>query len=186
MNWPLLPLAWQAPVIATLCVAAALAGCTINPVAVDNAVLQPNQGLLVMQIKSNAFAKINFDDYDPNYGFAAQMKHELLTGSKGYVVADARQKKYIVMPVNAGDYMWTNFEAYPKATHLEKTNKFKIVANTITYIGQLDIFIADMRFTLHVSDQSADMRSNLAANFPGYLKTMPMVTELADVHLTPR
>lgn len=163
-----------------------LTGCTVNPVAVDNATLKPNQGLLVMQIKSNAFAKLNFSEYDSHYGFATRLKHELLTGSAGYVVADRREKKYVVMPVNAGEYMWTNFEAYPKMAEMNQSNKFTIVANSITYIGQLDIFIADMRYSLRVTDQVDDMRKHLAGTFPGYLQSMPVVTNLADLHLDPK
>ncbi len=104
-----------------------------------------------MQIKSNAFAKLNFVEYDSHYSFATRLKHDLLTRSAGYVAADRREKKYVVMTVNAGQYMWTNVEAYPKMGEMNRSNKFTIAANTITHIGQLDIFIADMRYTLNVT-----------------------------------
>lgn len=173
----------RAATISMLWIFAGLAGCTINPVAVDSAVLKPKQGLLVMQIKSNAYAKLTFVDYDANYSFSDRMKHDLVTGYKGYVTSDDRHKKYIVMPIDAGDYMWETFTSHPKTAYLDRTNKFKIVANSITYIGQLDIFVADMRYSLKVSDQVDDMRKYLGENFPGYLKSMPVVTNLADMHL---
>ena len=167
---------------AIACISIALAGCTrVQVVAVDSAPLQPKQGLLVMQIKSNAYARLNYVDYKPEYSIADKLSHEFI-GSKGFVLANARAKQYIVMPMDAGDYAWMDSYIAGKSARMDAKSKFTIVANTMTYIGQFDIHVDDMRYGIHVVDQGDDMRTYLAMQYPGYVKAMPMVKQLAEMH----
>jgi hypothetical protein len=150
------------------------AGCTsVQVVAPDSAPLQPKQGLLVMQIKSNASARLN--------SIADKLSHEFI-GAKGFVLANARQKQYIVMPMDAGDYAWMDSWIAGKSARMDAKSKFTIVANAITYIGQFDIVADDTRYSMRVVDQADDMRRYLGDAYPGYLKSMPMVKQLAAIH----
>lgn len=172
----------NAAIIAMLWLFAALAGCTtVQVVAVDKTPLQPKQGLLVMQIKSNAYARLNYVDYKSEYSVADKLSHEFI-GSKGFVLADARAKKYIVMPMDAGDYAWMYSYIAGKGARMDPKNKFTIVANSITYIGQFEILAGETRYSMHVVDQDDDMRRYLGEVYPSYLKSMPMVTQLAELH----
>jgi hypothetical protein len=158
------------------------AGCTsVQVVAADSAPLQPKQGLLVMQIKSNASARLNYVDYKSDYSIADKLSHEFI-GSKGFVLANARQKQYIVMPMDAGDYAWMDSWIAGKSARMDAKSKFTIVANAITYIGQFDIVADDTRYSMRVVDQADDMRRYLGDAYPGYLKSMPMVKQLAAIH----
>ena len=42
-----------------------------------------------MQIKSNAYARLNYVDYKSDYSIADKLSHEFI-GSKGFVLAKAR------------------------------------------------------------------------------------------------
>lgn len=157
-----------------------LSACeTVQVVAVDNTPLLPNQGVLVMQIKSNSYARFNYIDYKSQYTFADALSQNII-GSKGFVLANARLKQYIVMRMDAGDYAWMNI-ALPGTANgaVDEKNKFTVKANTLTYIGQIDLFVDDKRFALHVTDESEDMRRYLAETFPAYTRSLPMVKELA-------
>jgi hypothetical protein len=165
-------------------ICAALVGCAppvTQVVATDRALLLPNQGLLVMQVRSNAFARLNFIDYKDEYSLADKMKHEF-TSSKSFVLANARNKQYIVMPMDAGDYSLKNVEFHPKSGHVDEKNKFTVVANRINYIGQFNLIAGDSRYSMRVADEEADMRAYLAASYPGYLQSLPMVKALAQLH----
>lgn len=163
-------------------ICAALAGCaTPAPALVDQAVLRPRQGLLVMQLKSNSYARLNYVDYKGEYSAMDKLKHNFVAAG-GSVVADARLKKYVVMPMDAGDYAWLNFGVIDKRASMDPKNRFTIVANSINYIGQFDIVVADMRYSIHVADQADDMRRYLALSYPGYLNSMPMAVNLAKLH----
>lgn len=157
-----------------------LSACeTVQVVAVDSTPLLPNQGVLVMQVKSNSYARFNYIDYKSKYTFADSLSQNII-GSKGFVLANARLKQYIVMRMDAGDYAWMNI-ALPGASNgaVDPKNKFTVKANTLTYIGQIDLFVDDKRFSLHVADEAEDMRRYLAESFPAYSKSLPMVKDLA-------
>jgi hypothetical protein len=172
-------LARRAALTGLACVCAALTGCiTPQVVATDRAALLPNQGLLVMQLKSNAHARLNFVDYKDDYSAVDKLKHEFI-GSKAFAIADARVKKYIVMPLEAGDYALMNMALGTQSGHVSEKNKFTVVAGQINYIGQFNIVVGDTRYRMRVADEDADMRAYLAASYPGYLQSLPMVKALA-------
>lgn len=158
-----------------------LAGCVHTPTAVDGEGLKSNQGLLVLKIRSNVNARLGFLDFTGESTFGNRFA-ENMVGPKGFVFAKP-EEKYVVIPLDAGDYMWSKIEVYPMFAWLHASNKFKVVPNSITYIGDIRVNIVDKRFALKVTDREYDMREYMAATYPAYLKSMPIVKSLADIRL---
>jgi hypothetical protein len=158
-----------------------LTGCVSTPVAVDGAGLKPNQGLLVLRITSNVNARLGFLDYVNTSTFGNRFA-ENLVGPKGFVHATT-EEKYVVIPLDSGDYMWSKIEIYPKFAWLHASNRFKVMPNSITYIGDIRVNVAESRFSLRVSDGEQEMRGYLAKTYPAYLKSMPIVKTLAELRL---
>ena len=142
----------------------ALAGCAISPTTPDGAGLKSNQGLLAFHVASNADAQLSFVDYASTSSFGSRSS-ENMVGPKGSLRIKAGEIFYVV-PLDAGDYMFSKFTVYPRFAWLQATNRFKVRAKTITYIGHIGIRVADNRFDLRAQDRELEMRTYLAETYP--------------------
>jgi hypothetical protein len=158
-----------------------LAGCVHTPAAVDGGGLKPNQGLLVSRIQSNVSARLGFLDFVGESTFGNRFA-ENLVGPKGFVHAKP-EEKYVVIALDAGEYMWSKIEVYPKFAWLHASNKFKVAPNSITYIGDIRVHVLDKSFSMKVTDRETDMREYMATAYPAYLQSMPVVKTLAELRL---
>ncbi|MDQ1922539.1 hypothetical protein [Massilia pseudoviolaceinigra] len=158
-----------------------LTGCAFTPRAVDGQELKPNQGLLVLKIRSNVNARLGFLDFAGESTFGNRFAENML-GPKGFVFATP-EERYVVIAFDAGEYMWSKIEVYPMFAWLHASNKFKVAPNAITYIGDIRVNVLDRRFSLKVSDREHAMREYLASTYPEYVKSMPIVKMLAELRL---
>lgn len=159
----------------------ALSGCAVSPTTPDGAALRPNQGLLVFHASSNADAMLSFVDYANTSTFGSRFG-ENMVGPKGTFRIKAGQTFYVV-PLDAGDYMFSKFTVYPKFAWLQATNRFQVRANTITYIGHIGIKVADSRFGLQALDREMEMRTYLSETYPAYFKAMDFHKSFAELNL---
>lgn len=155
-----------------------LVGCVITPSAVDGEKLKPNQGLLVLKVSATENARLGFLDYSDTSTFESRFA-ENMKGPKGFVFAKT-EPKYVVIPLDAGEYMWSKVEKYPHFAWLQASNRFRISPNSITYIGDIRLNFEGGRFQMRVADREAEVRQYLYGNFPVYLLTMPIVKSLAE------
>lgn len=164
-----------------LALLAALWGCSSVPVAKDGETLRPQQGLLVFHVTSNADARLSFLDFSSASTFGSRFG-ESMTGPKGAFRIKAGETFYVV-PMDAGEYMWSRFDVYPRFAWLQATNRFRVRANAITYIGHIRIRVVDQRFTLQASDREFEMRTHLAQTYPSYVRSMPFEKSIAELRL---
>jgi len=158
-----------------------LCACAMVPTAKDGETLKPNQGLLAFHVTSNADAGLSYVDYSSTSTFGSRFG-ENMVGPKGMFRIKAGETFYVV-PLDAGDYMFSKFDMYPKYAWLQATNRFKVSANTITYIGHIRINIKDNRFGIQAMDRELDMRTYLADTFPAYFKSMDFKKSFAELSL---
>lgn len=160
--------------------ALALGGCA-TPHAVDGEPLRKGHGLLAFHVNSNADAFLSFVDYADTSTFASRFG-ENMVGAKGSLVIKAGEKFYL-MPVPAGDYMFSKFTMGNKFAWLQATNRFKVRAGAITYIGHIRVQVANDRFGLRAQDRELDMRTHLAEVYPGYFQAMDFEKSVAELNL---
>jgi len=168
---------WLALVFAV----AALAGCAVSPTTTDGAGLKSNQGLLAFHVASNADASLSFVDYASSSSFGSRFS-ENMVGPKGQLRIKAGETFYVV-PLDAGDYMFSKFTVYPQFAWLQATNRFKVRANTITYIGHIGIRVADKRFDIRARDRELEMRTYLAETYPKYFQAMDLQKSFVELNL---
>jgi hypothetical protein len=160
---------------------AALCGCATVPAAKDGEALNANQGLLAFHVTSNSDAGLSFVDYSNTSTFGSRFG-ENMVGPKGMFRIKAGETFYVV-PLEAGEYMFSKFTAYPRFSWLQATNRFKVSAHTITYIGHIRVNVTDSRYSLQVSDRELDMRTYLADTYPAYFKSMNFEKSFAELRL---
>ncbi|MES3020679.1 MAG: hypothetical protein V4857_03740 [Pseudomonadota bacterium] len=174
---------WRASASAFVLVAlVGLQGCVFTPKAEDGRELTPKQGLLVLKISSNVDARLGFMDFKNESSFGIRFAEDLI-GPTGFVFGKKDEEKYVVIPLDAGDYMWSKIEVYPKYAPLHASNKFTVVANSINYIGDVRIYSQDSSFSMRVVDREEAMRDYMSSKYPEYLKNMPVVKTLAEMRL---
>ncbi len=160
----------------------ALCGCAL-PNAKDGAALTPKQGLLAFHVSSNADGAVSYVDYADTSTFVGRLGEEFM-GPKGLFRITAGESFYLV-PVDAGEYMFSKLTVAPRFAWLQATNRFKVKANTITYIGHIRLNVTDSRFGLQVRDQELDMRAYLAGKYPVYFQAMDFEKSFAELSLQP-
>ncbi|NML45679.1 hypothetical protein HHL11_18165 [Ramlibacter sp. G-1-2-2] len=158
-----------------------LCGCATSPTTTDGASLRPNQGLLAFHVTSNADAFLGFGDFASTSTFGSRF-NENMVGAKGQLRIKAGETYYMV-PLDAGDYMFTKFTVHPKFAWLQATNRFKVRANAITYIGHINIKVTDSRFSIQALDHELEMRTYLADTYPAYFKAMDFQKSFAELSL---
>jgi hypothetical protein len=159
----------------------ALCGCAMVPAAKDGETLNPNQGLLAFHVTSNADAGLSFADYSSDSTFGTRFG-ENMVGPKGMFRIKAGETFYVT-PLDAGEYMFSKFTVYPRFAWLQGKNRFKVSANTITYIGHIRINVKDNSFGLQAFDRELDMRTYLADAYPAYFKSMVFQKSFAELSL---
>lgn len=173
-------LAWRSAIVCLISVLV-LSGCAVVQPARDADTLKPNQGLLAFYVVSNSDAMLTYGDYVSESTFGTRFSEEMI-GPKGVFRIKAG-KTYQLVPMDAGEYMFSKFNVYPRFAWLQSTNRFKVEAGAITYIGHIRVDVADMRFGLQAVDQELDMRTYLADAYPAYFKSMPFKKSVALLHL---
>ncbi len=164
----------------TVFVLSCISGCVHAPVTVDGGGLKKNQGLLVLKIQSNVKIRLTFVDFVDQLAFGNPLAE--LVGPVGYVHGTI-DEKYAVIPLDAGDYMWSKIEVYPLFSRFYGSTKFKVVPNSLTYIGDISVNVTDKRFSIVVTDGDYQMREYVASNYPEYVKSFPIVKMLAEFRL---
>jgi len=167
--------------ILIMCMVMALSGCAAVPPARDGEVLNPNQGLLAFYVDSNADAFLSFTNYANESTFGSRFSEEMIGPKGGFQIKAG--KTYHVIPADAGDYMFSKLTVYPRFAWLQSTNRFKVVANSITYIGHIRVHVAERGFNLQAIDQELDMRTYLSDTYPAYFKSMDVQKSVAQLHL---
>lgn len=158
-----------------------LTGCTITPKAVDGVQLQPVEGLLVLKCSSNASAFLSYLEFNSESTFGSRFQ-ENLVGAKGGIRFEEGEK-YVVIPLKAGDYMWSKLTLGNRYAWLQSSNKFHIHPNSITYIGDIRLFISSEKFKLTVTNRSESMRDYIKQNYPKYFESLSFETAIADLNL---
>jgi hypothetical protein len=157
--------------IAIVCFVMALsAGCATVDQARDGEALKPNQGLLALYVISNSDAILMYKDNASEAAFGTRFS-ENLKGTTGVVPIKAG-KNYVLVPANAGEYVFSKFGAHPRYGQVESTSRFKVTANSITYLGHIRAHVTEMGFKLQTVDRELDMRTYLADAYPMYFKSM--------------
>lgn len=157
-----------------------LTGCVTAPTTTDGAPLKAKQGLLVFHVASNADADLSYGDYAPDP--KSSRSRENLIGPQGQFHFSAGEMFYVV-PLDEGDYMFGKFTVGNKFAWLQSTNRFKVNANAITYIGHIAVRVADNRFGLRAVDRELEMRTYLAEKYPEYFKKMGFQKAFAEFDL---
>jgi hypothetical protein len=170
---------WRGLLVA-ICALMITACATTDNVA-DGAALSPGQGLLVMKVNANITARLSFQEFSKETGFGSRFAENML-GSKGVILVKDGEK-YWVLPVDAGEYMWSKFEFGNRFANLHTSNRFRVKLNTITYIGDLNIYVSGSKFQIRAADDESAMRTYLQKNYPTYLNTMPFEKVIAQLRL---
>ncbi|RYY93810.1 MAG: hypothetical protein EOO24_26050 [Comamonadaceae bacterium] len=159
----------------------ALAGCAVSPTTTDGAALQPNEGLLVFHVGSNSDALLSYVDYAEVSTFISRLG-DGMGGERGQLRIKSGDTFYVV-PLAAGEYMFSKFHTASGYDWLQATNRFRVQANTITYIGHIAIRVDVRRYSIQVRDREPQMRTYLANTYPVYFKGMDFQKKFAELKL---
>lgn len=157
-----------------------LAGCVTAPTTPDGAPLKAKQGLVAFHVTSNADVGLSYGDYAPDPRLSRH--RESLIGPPAQFRFQAGEMFYVV-PLDEGDYMFGKFTVGNQFAWLQSTNRFKVNANAITYIGHISVRVADKRFGLRAVDRELEMRTYLAEKYPEYFKKMGFQKAFAEFNL---
>jgi hypothetical protein len=160
---------------------AGLTGCVTAPTTTDGAELKAKQGLLVFHVTSNADAGLSYGDYAPESTFGSRYRENVI-GPQGLFRFKAGEMFYVV-PLDAGEYMFGKFTVGNQFAWLQSTNRFKVNANAITYVGHINVRVADNRFGLRALDRELEMRTYLAEKYPDYFKKMDFQKAFVELNL---
>lgn len=158
-----------------------LASCAIVPTAKDGEPLKPGQGLLAFHVTSNADSSLSYVDFANVSTFGSRWT-EYMAGPKGALRIKAGETFYVV-PLQAGDYMFSRFDVYPQFVWLQATNRFQVRPDAITYIGHIRVRVADSRLSLQAFDRELEMRTHLSETYPSYFRAMPLQKSIAELRL---
>jgi hypothetical protein len=161
--------------------AIALTACASVRNAKDGETLKPNQGLLAFHVTSNADAALTYVDFAKESTFGSRFGEEMV-GPKGQFNIKAGETYYVV-PLDAGEYMFSKFMVYPRFAWLQATNRFKVQANKVTYIGHIRIGVKDSSYGIRAADRELEMRSYLADAYPTYFNSMGLEKSIAELRL---
>jgi hypothetical protein len=159
----------------------ALVGCSAAPTAKDGESLKPNQGLLAFKVTSSEDAVLSFIAFSSETSFGSRLA-EYTIGPKGKIHVSSGEKYYMI-PLEAGDYMWSRLDVGHRFAPLQAHNRFRVRANSITYVGNFRLIVIDDKFTLSVSDREEDIRKYIEETYPSYSKSMSFEKVIAEVRL---
>lgn len=159
----------------------AVAACATRDSAPDGEALKPEQGLLAIKIISNTSALLNYQEYSSESSFGSRFAENMM-GAKG-ALSIRPGEKYWVLPVEAGEYMWSKISMGNLFANLHTSNRFRVKPNTITYVGDITITLNDRRIRFVARDGERAMRDHLEQNFPSYSKSMRFEKVMAELRL---
>lgn len=159
-----------------------LVGCATTASAPDGARVKPSQGVLALNLSSNAKGFLSFVPYDEK-SYSARMSEDYF-GPKG-TIEIVEGERYLILPLDVGEYMWSRVTLNHKVGSLFSTTHFTVRPGVIVYIGHIRIVAGDTKFNIGSVDREDDMRAHLKANFPVYSQSMPFEKLLAEFHLGP-
>lgn len=173
--------------VASLVAPLQLAGCATRGSAPDGVPVKPGDGLLAFKISSTVYAKMNYARYEASPTALGMF----LTPRRTFAVE--RGEAYFVNPLEAGDYMWSEFIiGMGVQVNLSGSNRFVVSPGVITYIGHLSLSLFDRRTSFFsndrgvvfsAADQEPDMLAHLKTHFPKYISAMPVRKEIAEVRV---
>jgi hypothetical protein len=169
------------PLAILLLFLSALAGCSAVPTAKDGASLKPNQGLLAFKVTSSADAVLSFVAFSSETSFGSRLA-EYTLGPKGTIQVSSGEKYYMI-PLEAGEYMWSRLDVGHRFAPLQAHNRFRVRANSITYVGNFRLVVIDDKFRLSVSDREEDMHKYIEETYPSYSKSMSFEKVIAELRL---
>jgi hypothetical protein len=169
---------WSAILLLLL---SALAGCSAVPTAKDAESLKANQGLLAFEVTSSADAVLSFVAFSSETSFGSRFA-EYTLGPKGKIRVSTGEKYYMI-PMEAGEYMWSRLDVGHRFAPLQAHNRFRVHANSITYIGNFRLIVIDDKFKLSVADGEQDMRKYIEETYPSYSKSMSFEKVIAELRL---
>lgn len=158
-----------------------LTACATSKSVDDGSPIKPGQGVLALKAISNVYAEIDYVTFERTESYASSLA-ERWVGPKGSLAFE-KGEKFLVLPVDAGEYMWSKISIYPKEARLRNSNRFVVKANAINYIGHLQVHSASDRVQIQAQDRTDDMRAHLEQKFPKFLKSMAFEKELAQLRL---
>ena len=165
---------------AIISTAATLVGCAATSNAPDGKKLAATQGILAVLLSANATGNIFFVPYGRS-PLGTILAEELL-GVKG-ALRFIQGERYLVVALEAGEYMWSKLYANNKVASLYSTTRFRVRAGSITYIGHIHLAIINNVLTMKAFDREEDMLGHLKINFPSYSEIMPFEKALAEFRL---
>ena len=160
---------------------AAVAGCATTESAPDGGSLKEDQGLLVVRITSNTNMRLSYQEFSPETSFGARFTENMI-GSKGALSVMPGEKVW-VLPVDAGEYMWSKVEMGNQFANLHTSNRFRVFPNTITYIGDINIQVVDRRFRVRAVDREYEMREYIRNHYPAYSKSMKFEKVMSELRM---
>jgi hypothetical protein len=164
---------------ALLVVMCLTSSCTTTSSVKDGTSLQPDEGLLVMHVTTNATSGLDYVDFSPT-STAGSRWVEYMVGPKG-AIRFSDGDSFWAVPIKEGDYMWSKFHAGNYFANIQSSNRFKVARGTITYIGDLHIEVEGARFGLKVRNNPDRIRDYLQLHYPSYTKSMPFHTSLTEI-----
>jgi len=141
---------------------------------INKSPLKDNYGYIVTRIKSNSVTRqsIFFKDI-----------HMKKSGSTGaYLFHTSGQSRTQILKVPAGQYRWIEFNS-PVGWRELNAPTFKILANKINYIGDIDISVDIDIPTLNISvqDNRETMKQELMSKVPSLLDKYPLSTSITTI-----
>lgn len=147
-----------------------VSSCATRQSIPDGTSLSKGQGLLAMKLLSNAKGSLAFVPYAAESTVGSRLT-EGFAGPTG-VIEISELEQYFVIPVNAGEYMWSRFAAVGRVADLHTSTRFVIKPGEITYIGNVRTFVRYTTLELDVFDRDVEVREHLREKFPKYYETM--------------
>ena len=167
----------------TALLALGVTACATQQSILDGSNLAVGQGLLALKLMSNANGSISFVPYTAESGFGSRLAENLI-GAKG-VITISQLEQFFVLPVDAGEYMWSRFAAIGRQADLRSSNRFEVKPGTITYVGHIRTFVNYDTLHLDVFDRVVEMRDHLREQYPKYYESLRFFKALAQLRPRP-
>lgn len=155
-----------------------LAACVSRGSIADGSTIGPTQGLLVLKLTGNVESILNFNPYAEST--AGSKIAENFLGAKGGLQI-IKGERYYVLPVDAGEYMWTKVMIGTSYSELYGKTRFVVRPGVMTYVGHMKIWTTARNISVTVEDNEADMRQHLKVNFPNYSNNFKFEKSLTEL-----
>lgn len=168
--------------LAILALVLVLSSCATSRNLADGKRIAPSKGVLVFKVESNqTWLQLQFKKFRAQETFGSSMAEAFIGPDEAIFVN--QPEKYWVMPVTAGDYMWSKIVVVGREASFHSSNKFSVEAGAITYAGHIRIDSRGNMVRILATDEEADMRSFLERDYPQYMRTMAFKKHITDMSL---